>query len=125
MANRVTLDEVKEIIVTDLSNTSINAFITSANITVTAILGGDTTITSAQLKEIERWLTAHFIASGPERQSHSEKAGDATVTYEGKTGKGLNGTSYGQQVIILDTTGKMVAEAGQKKASIVAVTSFD
>lgn len=124
MANRVTLDEVKEIIETDLNNTSINAFILSANITVTAILGSDTVITTAQLKEIERWLTAHLIASSKERQAHSEKVGDANITYEGKTGKGLDSTTYGQQVMLLDTTGKIVSNIGKKRASITAITSF-
>jgi len=122
---RVKPSEVKQIIDTDLSNPNIDAFILSANITVTAILGTDTVITAAQLKEIERWLTAHLIASSKERQAHTEKADDASITYGGKTGKGLNSTTYGQQVMLLDTTGKMAASVGKKRASITAVPSFD
>ena len=122
---RVKPIEVKQIIDTDLSNPNIDAFILSANITVTAILGSDTVVTAAQLKEIERWLTAHLIASSKERQAQAEKVDDASITYSGKTGDGLKSTSFGQQVLMLDTTGKIAASAGKKRASITAVTSFD
>ena len=54
MAVRVTATEVKQIIDTDLLDTVVDAFILGANVTVTEVLGSDTSITDAHKKEIER-----------------------------------------------------------------------
>lgn len=125
MANRVTSTEVQEIIETDLSPLTINTYISAANLTVSAFLGSSTVLSAAQLKEIERWLTAHLMASTRVRQAQDEKAGEASIKYQGKTEMGLDGTLYGQQVKLLDTTGTLAAKLGKKKASTFAVTSFD
>lgn len=125
MANRVTATEVKQIIDTSLSDTVIEAYIAAANPVVTEVLGSDTTITDALRKEIERWLTAHLIASTQERQAKEEGAGGAYIKYQGITGKGLESTLYGQQVLALDSTGKMRGKLTGKAASITAVPSFD
>ncbi len=127
MANRVDATEVKEIIETALSDAVIEAFIGAANITVTGFLGSST-LTAAQLKEIERWFTAHLIASTRERQKASEGAGGASVTWHGNTDMGLDATLYGQQVKLLDTTGTFSALAvtgGLKAVQIYAIPSFD
>ena len=118
MANRrVTSDEVLEIIDTDLTN--ITPFISAANIIVTDRLGS-AGIGSELLKEIERWLAAHFLAVR-EPNVKSETVGGASATYETSVlGKRLEGTSYGQQVLILDPTGSL-AQLGKKKASFSAV----
>lgn len=123
---RVLASEVKEILDTDLSGAALEAFIVAANLTVTDLLGSSTVLSSSQLKEIERWFTAHLVACTREQQAKSEKvAGEASITYQGETGKGLDSTFYGQQVKILDTSGVLAASLGKKKASIYAVTSFD
>ena len=101
MANRVSDSEVKEIIDTDTDD--IAPFIKVANILVTAKLGGQG-LSDDQLKEIERWLAAHFVSMRDPRIM-SEKTGEASVTYYGKSGLGLDGSQYGQTVKILDTTG--------------------
>ena len=62
MANRVNVNEVKEILNTSIDELNITAFIKAANLTVTELLGSDTTLSDDQLKEIERFLAAHFIA---------------------------------------------------------------
>jgi hypothetical protein len=122
---RVSAAEVGLIIDTDLTETVVDTFIAAANYTVTEIVGSDTTISDDHKKEIERWLSAHLIACTKEQQIIKGKAGKGDVTFQGKTGMGLNATFYGQQVLVLDTTGKMAAAISMKRASIVAATSFD
>lgn len=120
---RVTAEELKEIIETDKADTILDTFIVGANLLVTEHLGGST-LTDAQLKEIERWLAAHLLASTLEKQPASEGADKANVTYQGQTALRLDFTSYGQMVQIMDTTGVMATVVGQKKASLFAITSF-
>lgn len=117
---RVTATEVMEIIETDLTESQVNPFITSANVMVNDVLGtGDTAV----LKNIELWITCHMIASSRERQAIDEKAGSASVKYGGQYGANLASTSYGQMAMALDTTGTL-ASLGGRQASIRAVESF-
>ena len=125
MAVRVTATEVKMIIDTDLTDLVVDAFILGANVTVTEVLGSDTNLTTAHKKEIERWLAAHLIAATREQQIQKAGAAGASITYQGRTGMGLNSTLYGQQVLALDTTGKMAGAMSKQRASISAVESFD
>ena len=103
---RTSAEEVKKILETELEDSTINAYITGANTLVTKVLGtgglGETLLT-----EIERWMTAHLIASTRERQAKKEEAGGAKVEYTGQYGSGLESTSYGQTVLSLDTSGRM------------------
>lgn len=122
---RVTAQDVKEILETNLADQIIDTFITAANLTVTEVLGNDITLSDNQKTEIERWLTAHLVACTRQQQAQGEKVDDAAITYQGKTDKGLDATFYGQQVKVLDTTGKMANRIGKKAATIYAVTSFD
>jgi hypothetical protein len=126
MANRVTPEEVKEIIDTTVSESSIEAFITAANATINALLGSSS-LTVVQLREIERWLTAHLITCAKERTIRSETAGQADITYETQPlGKGLDASLYGQQVRLLDTTGILASVAvGMQKVSMYTITSFE
>lgn len=122
MANRCTEIEVKEIIDTTLTENEIAPFITAANLIVTDILTGSGLL-SAQLKEIERWLTAHFVAIRDPRIS-AEKTEGASATYHGKSDMGLDHTPYGQQVKLLDTTGAL-ANLGKRKASVETLNFLD
>jgi hypothetical protein len=115
MATRTTATAVKQIIDTDLSDAIVEAYIQAANITITEVLGSDTTITSDHKEELERWLSAHLISATRERQASKEGAGGASITYEGITGKGLEATMYGQQVLAMDSTGKLAIYSGAKK----------
>ena len=109
---RATEAEVKEIIDTELTDEQVTPFLRAANLLVTEVLSDEGYGTSL-LAEIERWLAAHFVAIRDPRIS-KEKIGDADATYQGKTGLGLNHTSYGQQVMILDVHGKL-AEIAESK----------
>jgi hypothetical protein len=116
---RVTDADVKEIIETTVTTLP---FRTAANLIVTQRLG-DSGLSSDLLKEIERWLSAHLIACSKEQQIEKAGAGEGvSVTYQGKSGMQLESTQYGQQVLVLDSTGRM---AGLKSASIQAITSFE
>jgi hypothetical protein len=77
-----------------------------------------------RLTEIEKWMAAHFMSVTKERMTSDEKLGEAAIKYTGKYGMAWEMTSYGQVVLILDTSGTL-AEASKKKMSIKAVTSFD
>lgn len=103
MANRVTGAEVLEIITTGKTATQIEAYITAANIVVTDVTAG-AGYSAAKLREIERWYSAHLV-SCDDPQIKSENFG-AAATYQGQTAMGLDFTTYGQQVKILDTKGK-------------------
>ena len=125
MAHRVLPAEVKEIINTSLSDPTIVSFIDASNITITALLGDSTVLSSAQLKQIELWFCAHLIACTRQREKQSERTGQASASYSGMTGKGLDATMYGQMCKALDTTGVLAADSGKKVATIYAITSFD
>lgn len=99
---RVSSSEVEEIIDTDLS--TLTPFITAASQLVDGITG----LGSATKKEIERWLAAHFVAIRDQR-SIKDSVGDSSHTYGGKTGMGLDFTSYGQMAKALDTTGHLAS----------------
>ena len=125
MAVRVTAAEVKEIM--DNCTTSdaiVNTLIGAASAVVDKVFTGDFTMTTAMLKEVERWLTAHMIASTLSRTTSDEKLGDAQVKYTGKWGEGLKSTPYGQMVLTLDVTGKM-AKTGKMGVSVYAIPNFD
>ena len=119
---RVTATEVKVIITTALLDPAIESYIEIANsmVTDTVTCG----LAASVLKEIERWLTAHLISITQERVGIKERLGEAEITYAGKFGEGLKGTSYGQMVLQLDTCGSF-AKLGTKTISITAITSFE
>jgi len=120
---RTDADAVKQILDTSLTDTKIEAFIAGATEEVTEVVGSDTSLSGDLKTEIERWLTAHMIASTREQQLSEAKAGPASAKFQGKTGLGLDSTMYGQTVKVLDTSGKFAALGG-KGASIMAVRSF-
>lgn len=108
--SRVTTEEVKEIIQTNM--TDLTPFINVANILVTQKLGASD-LDADTLKEIERWLSAHFV-SMKERQPISESIGSASMSYAGAYGKGIDETTYGRTAKALDTTGALASAFGRK-----------
>lgn len=139
MANRVTSTDVKEILVTALTGSQLDPFITVANLIVTEKLG-DSGLGDALLKEIERWLSAHFIyVSNPSYSSInknargtviSERIGDTSISYSDiSQSKNINlgllsSTVYGQQAITMDLTG-ILANLGKKRASVNVLNVID
>ena len=109
---RVTDADVKAIIETNIDD--LTPHINAANLMVTRIVA-PLISDEATLKEIERWLAAHFVAIHDPRLI-SRKVSDASDEYESaRKGQGLMATKYGQQVLALDPTGKL-SIIGSKRA---------
>src|SRR5436190_8170813 len=98
---RIIDGQVKEILDTDIEDTT--PFITAANVLINKLLLSSG-LTDPQLVEIERWLAAHFACMMDDRETRV-KADQAEATFEGKTDMGLKFTRYGQQAMLLDTSG--------------------
>ena len=119
MAIRVTEEEVKQIIPTTLNTIP---FIKTANQIVQDRLT-DKGLSAGALKMIELWLSAHFISIRDRSyRVQSKKIGEAQETYAAATGRGLQMTPYGQQALMLDTSGTL-AGMGKRRASITAIRS--
>lgn len=123
---RVTAEEVLDIMDSDcvVSSIALTAMITAANTIITKVFKTNTDVTDAELKELERWLSAHIVASTLYRMATMERVGDAEVKYMGSFGQQLDSTPYGQMVKLLDTTGEL-AKAGKLAVSFYAVPNFD
>jgi hypothetical protein len=64
----------------------------------------DSLMSAALLKWVEVYLAAHFCAlKYPQYQQN--KTLDASATYQGRTGRGLDGTWWGGQALDIDVTG--------------------
>ena len=111
MANRVTATEVKVIINTDLADAVITTHIGIANELVTSLLGSSG-LSSTRLKNIELYLSAHFVGIGRDKeegQMISQAAGtDGRIEYNRALGESLKATFFGQQALVLDTTGVLI-----------------
>jgi len=123
MAIRTTAAEVKEIIPTNLTTTQVDPYITTASLIVDENIA-DCGLSDEVLEQIEMWLTAHLIAMTADRQTKSEKVGEAQVTYYDNFGKSLNSTSYGKVVAMLDTC-NVLSDIGKKTIKTTVITSFE
>lgn len=104
MAVRVTEAEVKALIDTERSMTP---FIESATLMVDETLT-DKGLSTGRLKQIELYLAAHFCAITEEKGGLIvSKVGDAVERYTEEYGQGLALTRFGQQAILLDTSGTL------------------
>jgi hypothetical protein len=117
--SRVSSAEVLAIMDLGSGVTDVDAFIAGATLVVTERLG-EKGLSDDLLKEIERWLSAHFVSINLPKIME-EKIGGASQKYEGivfiGSKKGLDTTRYGQQVLVLDSTGTM-SNIGKVAASI-------
>lgn len=125
MASRTTAAAVKGIMKTTVTADQITAsgLLDDANNFVTAHLG-DKGLGEALLSSIEKWVAAHMVSVGLDRQIQKGKGGPAEATFTGDYAMNLQMTSYGQMACSLDTSGTL-AKAGAKAVSVTAVTSFD
>lgn len=113
---RVTAADVQTIIDTNLTTAQINAFINAANAIIQDNLL-DAGLGTTTLAQIELWLAAHLLAIRDQRE-RSVTISDGKVDYhQPQFGLGLDATMYGQQVKLLDWSGRLAA-LGQKRAVI-------
>jgi len=107
-----------------LTTEQIDPYILTAHLLITDILS-DSGLSVNRLKDIEKYLTAHFITSVHNRSISKEKVGEAEVEYSKvKFGEGLKSTPYGEMVLMLDTLG-LLAKSGKKVPYLYAVKSFE
>jgi hypothetical protein len=85
---------------------TVTPFIEAANALVTELCAPVTDYDATRLELIERWLAAHFYAIRDPRRS-SESVGPVKEAYQYKVKVGLQVTTYGQQVMLLDTEGAL------------------
>jgi hypothetical protein len=111
MAFRTTDTLVRGIIETDTAD--LTPFIRPANILVNK--GPATKITDDdQLTEIETWLSAHFCCMLDPR-TEASKVGPIWDKFESKVDVGLEMSRYGQQAMLLDTSGMLARLNEQMK----------
>jgi hypothetical protein len=67
-----------------------------------------------RLEMIERWLAAHYYAIRDPRPQ-SERVGPVSETFQRILDQGLNGTTYGQTALRLDTKGGLQATENKMK----------
>ena len=115
---RVVAADITAIMDIDASITDLTPFITMGNLFVDSALSGEG-LSEALLTEIEKNVVAHLICARDPRaaEERAGQGGDISVKYMGKWGEGLKATPYGQNALLLDSTGKL-ARRGMKKASI-------
>ena len=111
---RISDADVKAILDTDLETTP---FIAAATLMIDAYLIS-AGLPAVLLTEIERWLAAHLACIRDPRFREARTGGDAMVFERGQAGQGLSATSYGQQVLLLDTSGILALVTTTKRASI-------
>ena len=108
MAARVTDVEVRKIIKVKASE-DVSAFINTAHLLIETVCVPPGTYDEVRLKEIELWLSAHFVNINF-RRTVRDRVEDAERWFEpGKVDLGLKVTWYGQQVLLLDTDGYLAA----------------
>lgn len=116
MAARITENELKAICEVD-STITLTPFIEQATMLVDEELAPRGTLTALRLKMIELNLAAHFYCVR-DPKTQNESAG-ISQSFEGSASEGLKRTRYGQQALILDTTGRLnTMQLGRRPASI-------
>lgn len=124
--SRNTVQELELVFDTTLTDPQLQAFLDTADIIVTANLGS-TNLSTDELKQIEKFLGAHFASLMDPRELRA-KTGDADAWFYPNVttawGKQLNLTPYGQQVLMMDRTGTL-AKLGEKRGSYRAAPRED
>ena len=120
---------VREVEVRQIINTSfdpIYPFLVAANLFVDETLSGQG-YEDAYLKEIERWVAAHFIAVADPRLK-SKRIDDAQEDYNIQWAKpeaaGLHTTHYGRTAVMMDTSG-ILSRMGKRKIVIQNINDGD
>lgn len=116
---RTSIADVKVVIATSLTDEDITSFINIANRIVTQVVGTSTALSDDIKEDIETFLTAHLIAISREPQNSFSRSrvGNSEIYVSSQFGKGLEATSFGQTVKLLDTTGAFT-QLGKIKASL-------
>lgn len=111
---RVTAEQVRDLISTTLTDARVNAMINTAHLVVEQRLSGKG-VEASVLKQIELWLSAHFVSLADPRKKQV-KIDEVTVTYATPDSslEGLRSTTFGQQALALDPTNSLASTALKK-----------
>lgn len=121
---RITVDELKEIYDTELTDAQLTAFIGIASRLVNT-LATDPCHTAASLKDLELFLSAHYASARDQRAADEGiGSGEYRVKYQGQWGMGFDGTSYGQTALQIDCSGTL-ANLGKRRISFNTYTTPD
>lgn len=103
---------VRTLITTSLDDTGVQSMIDDATLVVEDC-AGIVSATQTRQAAIIKWLAAHLISqqAGKGGQLTQESMGDASKSYAaGAGGLNISATRYGQQAILLDTSGCLEAK---------------
>lgn len=117
MAIRVTEDEVRSLVDSD-EELSLAPFIATANAVADLVDSNDAdgVLTDAMLKEIEKYLSAHFYEHRDPQYTSRATAG-ASASFQGQFGMALDSSKWGQTAKMLDVTGYLASMSrGKSKA---------
>jgi hypothetical protein len=107
VAYRVTDEEVREILVEyEDAAADLTPYIRPANDLVTELCLASG-YSDSRLKDIELWLAAHLVACTPQAPQVSSESTGISTSYLKTVGLNLNLTTYGQQVMLIDTAGNL------------------
>lgn len=99
-------------------------FMQSANTIVDDFLS-TSSLSTGSLKLIETYIAAHLYTVTEERGSlASETIGDATEKYHNTYKAGFGSTRFGQQAIVLDTTGTLARESAKAEKTATKSAVF-
>lgn len=105
---RVTQAEVKAI--AGLAETAAQAIVEAINVSATLVSENLSGLSEATLRSIELFLAAHFATLAWEKGPLAAmRVGEAQERYHDIYKGGLSATRFGQQALLLDTTGKLAA----------------
>jgi hypothetical protein len=109
---RVTESQVRSV-AGEPSSVDASSAISVANLIVDEELY-DTTLSNDRLTMIELYLSAHFLVlTTREGPMAAQALGDATERYHNIYQAGLMSTRFGQQAVLLDSTGTLAAIAAK------------
>jgi hypothetical protein len=111
MSTRTSEEEVKGIMKSALDESELTPFVRSANTIINNNLV-DKGLDDDTLATIEMWLAAHLATAIDPRNVETRVMDNQYKKEKPSTGLGLDGSFYGQQVKIFDTTGTL-ASLGQ------------
>ncbi len=108
MAIRVSVEEVKRIISTTIEDSSVYEHTVVASRLVDDLLTGKG-MSAGRLRDIELYFSAHLVAVRDQEagQVVSRDVGGTAAEYGGDLGQALSFTRYGQQAMVLDTSGTL------------------
>lgn len=117
---RATVDEIRGLLRKGGDQSiDLYSFQVTASRLVDRIATGDTdgTLGAADLREIEKYLTAHFYTFR-DQQYEATSTDGASDRYQGKTAMYFESSFYGQTALMLDSTGYLAELQTQAKQGV-------